>query len=138
MLLINMNRACYLLLLILLIQFLSVMNQNEDPILSGTMISSDENSNLIKYAFDGDVSTQFMTSIASNGWVGLNFHNQCIIGRIDWAQKEDDHDNYLLGIFEGANTKNFEDAIPLYVIKEKGKIRENNVININFKKNFNT
>ena len=136
MLLINMNRACYLLLLILLIQFLSVMNQNEDPILSGTMISSDENSNLIKYAFDGDVSTQFMTSIASNGWVGLNFHNQCIIGRIDWAQKEDDHDNYLLGIFEGANTKTFEDAIPLYVIKEKGKIRENNVIDINFKKKF--
>ena len=136
MLLINMNRTCYLLLLILLIQFLSVMNQNEDRILSGTMISSDENSNLIKYAFDGDVSTQFKTSIASNGWVGLNFHNEFIIGRIDWAQKEDDHDNYLLGIFEGANTKTFEDAIPLYVIKEKGKIRENNVININFKKKF--
>lgn len=136
MLLIKMNRAFYLLILILLIQFLSVMNDSGDLILTGTMISSDENSNLIKYAFDGDVSTQFMTSIASNGWVGLNFHKQYIIGRIDWAQKEDDHSNYLLGIFEGANTKNFEDAIPLYVIKEEGKIRENNVIDLNFKKKF--
>jgi hypothetical protein len=121
----------------MLIQFLGVVNQDEF-LLSGTMISSDENSNLIKYAFDGDVSTQFMTSIASNGWVGLKFHEPSIIGRIDWAQKEDDHNNYLLGIFEAANTKTFEDAVPLYVIKEKGKIRENNVIDINFKKNFNT
>ena len=83
MLLINMNKAFNFLLLILLIQFLSVLNESGDLILSGTMISSDENSNLIKYAFDGDASTQFMTSIESNGWVGLNFHNQYIIGRID-------------------------------------------------------
>ena len=128
-----MNKTFYLLMLIILIQFLGVVNQ---ILLTGTMLSSDENSNLIKYAFDGDVSTQFMTSSASNGWVGLNFHQQYIIGRIDWAQKEDDHNNYLLGIFEGANTKTFEDAVPLYVIKEKGKIRENNVIDINFKKKF--
>ena len=130
-----MNKTFYLLIQIILIQFLGVVN---DFYLSGTMISSDENSNLIKYAFDGDASTQFMTSIASNGWVGLNFQQQYIIGRIDWAQKEDDHNNYLLGIFEGANTKTFEDAIPLYVIKEEGKIRENNVIDIISKKNFNS
>ena len=128
-----MNKTFYLLMLIILIQFLGVVNQ---ILLTGTMLSSDENSNLIKYAFDGDVSTQFKTSIASNGWVGLNFHQQYIIGRIDWAQKEDDHNNYLLGIFEGANTKTFEDGVLLYVIKEKGKIRENNVIDINFKKKF--
>ena len=78
-----MNKTFYLLMLIILIQFLGVVNQ---ILLTGTMISSDENSNLIKYAFDGDVSTQFKTSIASNGWVGLNFHEQYIIERIDWAQ----------------------------------------------------
>ena len=100
------------------------------------MISSDEISNLIKYDFDGDTSTQFMTSIVSNGWVGINFHKQYIIEEIKWAQKEEDHNNYLLGIFEGANSKTFEDAIPLYVIKEKGKFRENNLVEINFKKKF--
>jgi len=130
-----MNRTVFL-ILILLIHFLTLTNQSEGTLLSGTMISSDENSNLIKYAFDGDVSTQFMTSIASNGWVGYNLHKSYIISRIEWAQKEDDHNNYLLGIFEGANTKTFEDALPLYVIKEKGKIRENNVIELNFKKKF--
>ena len=104
--------------------------------MTGIFISSDDNSNLIKYAFDDDVNTQFMASTESNGWIGINFLQKYIITKIQWAQKEDDHNNYLLGIFEGSNTKNFEDAITLYMIKEKGKIREINSIEIDFKKKF--
>ena len=42
----------------------------------------------------------------------------------------------MLGIFEASNTKTFEDAIPLYMIKTNGKIGEINSININFNKRF--
>jgi len=112
-----------------------ILNENEGNLLKGTMICSEENSNLIKYAFDGDIKTQFMTK-DKNGWVGLKFSEEYIITEIEWAQKEEDHSNYLLGIFEASNTKTFEDAIPLYMIKTFGKIGEINTIKINFNKRF--
>ena len=112
-----------------------IVNQDTETLLKGTLISSEENSNLIKYAFDGNIKTQFMTK-DENGWVGMKFHEKNIITKIEWGQKEDDHNNYLLGIFEGANSKLFEDAIPLYMIKTIGKIGEINSVKINFKKRF--
>jgi len=112
-----------------------ILNQSIEYLLKGTMICSEENSNLIKYAFDGNIKTQFMTK-NKNGWVGLKFTDTYIITKIEWAQNEEDHSNYLLGIFEASNTKTFEDAIPLYMIKSNGKIGEINSININFNKRF--
>lgn len=112
-----------------------ILNQSIEYLLKGTMICSEENSNLIKYAFDDNIKTQFMTK-NKNGWVGLKFTDTYIITKIEWAQNEEDHSNYLLGIFEASNTKTFEDAIPLYMIKTNGKIGEINSININFNKRF--
>ena len=112
-----------------------IINEDDEILLKGTMISSEENSNLIKYAFDGNIKTQFMTN-DENGWVGQKFLEKKIITKIQWGQMEDDHNNYLLGVFEGANSKAFEDAIPLYMIKTIGKIREINTVKINFKKRF--
>jgi len=112
-----------------------IINEDDEILLKGTMISSEENSNLIKYAFDGNIKTQFMTN-DENGWVGQKFLEKKIITKIQWGQMEDDHNNYLLGVFEGANSKTFEDAIPLYMIKSIGKIREINTVKINFKKRF--
>jgi len=112
-----------------------IINEDDEILLKGTMISSEENSNLIKYAFDGNIKTQFMTN-DENGWVGQKFLEKKIITKIQWGQMEDDHNNYLLGVFEGANSKTFEDAIPLYMIKTIGKIREINTVKINFKKRF--
>ena len=112
-----------------------ILNQDTEYLLKGTMKSSEENSNLIKYAFDGNIKTQFMTN-DENGWVGLKLHEKSIISKIEWGQKEADHNNYLLGIFEVSNSKTFEDAIPLYMIKTIGKIGEINIVRINFKKRF--
>ena len=112
-----------------------IKSQETDNILKGTMISSEENSNLIKYAFDGNIKTQFMTN-DENGWVGLKLREKNIITKIEWGQKEDDHNNYLLGVFEVSNSKTFEDAIPLHMIKNIGKIGEINSVKINFKKRF--
>ena len=112
-----------------------IVNQDTENHLQGTMISSEENSNLIKYAFDGNIKTQFMTK-DENGWVGLKLPEKNIITKIEWGQNEEDHNNYLLGVFEVSNSKAFEDAIPLYMIKTIGKIGEINSIRINFKKRF--
>ena len=112
-----------------------IKSQETDNILKGTMISSEENSNLIKYAFDGNIKTQFMTN-DENGWVGLKLREKNIITKIEWGQKEEDHNNYLLGVFEVSNSKTFEDAIPLHMIKAIGKIGEINSVKINFKKRF--
>ena len=112
-----------------------IINEDDEILLKGTMISSEENSNLIKYAFDGNIKTQFMTN-DENGWVGQKFLEKKIITKIQWGQMEDDHNNYLLGVFEGANSKTFEDAIPLYMIKTIGKIGGINTVKINFKKRF--
>ena len=102
----------------------------DESLLKGTMISSDENSNLIKYAFDNRLTTQFKSEYESNGWVGINLRSLNIITRIEWGTNETDHSTYLLGIFEGANQRNFEDAIPLYMITTEGKINSMNNIDI--------
>ena len=110
----------------IIILFLSIFNftyqDNTEILLKGTMISSDESSSIIKYAFDSNLKTSFISKSESNGWVGHNFRKLNVITRIEWGQSEDDHNNYLLGIFEGANKQNFEDAFPLTMITSPGTI----------------
>ena len=108
----------------------------DDSLLKGTMISSEENSSLIKYAFDNRLSTQFKSEYESNGWVGMDLRNPYIITKIEWGTNETDHSTYLLGVFECGNTKNFEDALPLYMITTPGKINAMNSVEIVVQKSF--
>ena len=94
------------------------------------MISSDENSNIVKYAFDNRLTTQFKSVNESNCWVGMYLRSNYIITKIEWGTNETDHNTYLLGVFEGANQKNLEDAIPIYMIITKGEINSMNTVNI--------
>ena len=119
-----------IILLLNLLYLLIPIISTDESLLKGTMISSDENSNLIKYAFDNRLTTQFKSEYESNGWVGINLRSLNIITRIEWGTNETDHSTYLLGIFEGANQRNFEDAIPLYMITTEGKINSMNNIDI--------
>lgn len=119
----------------------SCLSLSEDQLLSsdllkGTQISSDSSSKLISNAFDEDFTTEFKSSQQSNGWVGLEFENSYRITKICWAQKENDKENYLLGIFEGGNDPSFFDAIPLTMIVEEGKVGEINYINIDVTRSF--
>ena len=127
------------LIFILLILFnlqLIVLNQNSESLLKGIIISSEVNSNLIKYAFDNRLATQFHSESESYGWIGINFREKNIITRIEWGVSDTNHSTYLLGIFEGANEKNFEDAIPLQMITSNGVLNEMNSIDIQTKKPF--
>ena len=124
----------------ILILFFSIFNftnqQNAENLLKGAMISSDESSSIIKYAFDSNLKTNFISKSESNGWVGQNFRKLNIITRIEWGQSDEDHNNYLLGIFEGANKQTFEDAFPLTMITSPGTINSMNDIIIYLRRPF--
>ena len=124
---------------IIIILFFLLLNntyQDGEELLKGFMISSDENSNIIKFAFDSNLETQFISKYASNGWVGQNFRGSRIITRIDWGNKDEDQSNYLLGVFEGANSGGFEDALPLAMITKNGTVGIMNSITIYLRRPF--
>ena len=113
----------------IVLYYLFTLTNQEDGLLKGRMISSD-NPNLVKFAFDGRFNTGFYSEKPSNGWVGLYFLTSHIISRIEWGTNETDNSTYLLGIFEGGNNKNFEDAITLHMITTNVKSNTNNFIDI--------
>ena len=82
--------------------------------------------NTAALAFDGQISTGFKSTNATHAWTGMDLGKKCVITRLRWApyqeSGEDEETDYSsmvqLGIFEGANNRDFSDAIPLYMIPE--------------------
>ena len=107
----------------------------ENQLLTGEIISSDYRSENTLNAFDNDISTSFKSSY-DKCWIGLDLLYEHYITKIGWAQNNEDKSNYLLGIFEGSNNESFYDALPLYMIKEEGKINEINYVDIYTNKAF--
>ena len=120
-------------ILTLILYSLINITKAEESLLKGALISSEETANLVKNAFDNKFNTQFISQYSSYGWVGINFRAQHIIKRIEWGTNETDESTYLLGIFEVSNEKNFEDAIPLYMITNKVNPNVLNAINIEYR-----
>ena len=108
----------------------------DDDLLKGTVIGTIEtvnynNSadrtntvNTRENAFDGDLSTFFASYDKSYTWAGLDLGEAHVITRVGWSPRNASvgEDRVLLGVFEGANRADFMDALPLYIIPEKGKI----------------
>ena len=103
--------------------------------LQGKPFSSDDNSNSLNNAFDGDVSTEFVSSL-KDGWVGLELSKPAKITKIGFAHKSSDKNDYLLGVFQGANDKTFFDAFPLYMITEESESNKVNYISISSTQTF--
>ena len=107
-----------------------------DDLLKGTVIGTIEtvnynNSadrtntvNTRENAFDSDLSTFFASYDKSYTWAGLDLGEAHVITRVGWSPRNASvgEDRVLLGVFEGANRADFMDALPLYIIPEKGKI----------------
>ena len=110
------------------------LNQ-EEQLLNGIIISSDNILENISKAFDNNINTSFISSY-DKCWIGLDLLSEYYITKIGWAQNNGNKSNYLLGIFEGSNNETFYDALPLYMIKEEGKINELNYIHIYTNKAF--
>ena len=88
-----------------------------DHLLEGSLIYSGSQSRAA-LAFDGDASTYYSTNSSAFGWVGLDLGEPHVITQITYTPTSGSQgaDRMLLGIFEGANSPDFMDAIPLYLI----------------------
>jgi len=72
-------------------------------------------------AFDGSRETYFASFDRSGTWVGLDLGERHIITKIAYAPRNVfvlGPQRLLLGIFEGANNRDFSDAVPLLMISE--------------------
>lgn len=68
--------------------------------------------------FDGNLTTYFASYDRSHTWVGLDLGEPHIITRIGYAPRPTQPTRVVTAILEGANSPDFSDALPLYIIKE--------------------
>lgn len=123
-------------ILILAMAMLMALNAiADDPKLKGTAIGSDcwdystgsVVANGKQRAFDGNGNTYFATkdSERSYGWVGLDLGQKYVITKVGWQPRNDatvGAGRVLFAVFQGANKADFTDAIPIYMITEKGTL----------------
>ena len=120
-----------------------------DPKLSGTIIgttmfvnySNNQASTTIntrECAFDGDLTTYLATYDRSYTWVGLDLGEPHVITRIGWAppNRSRGAERVLMGVFEGANSPDFMDALPLHIITEPGAVKTMSYVDVNCSKGF--
>ena len=94
--------------------------------------------NTREMAFDGNLNTCFASWERSYTWTGLDLGSPHVITRVGWSPRNDVHgeQRVLLGVFEGANREDFMDALPLYIIKEKGTIGQMSYATVNCSRGF--
>lgn len=91
----------------------------------GYNYSSSGVENNVQYrAFDGNLDTYFATYDRSYTWVGLDLGKPYVIDRVGWSPRNDSlgPKRVQLGVIQGANSEDWLDAVPLYIITEKGTI----------------
>ena len=88
-----------------------------DQLLEGSMMFSGTETKA-RMAFDGDASTYYNTNASTFGWVGLDLGEPHVITRVGFtpASGTQGADRMLLCVFEGANSPDFMDAVPIYCI----------------------
>ena len=89
-------------------------------------------------AFDGDLKTFFASYERSYTWTGLDLGTPHVITRVGWSPRNDSQGEkrVLLGVFEGANREDCMDALPPYVIDEKGPIGTISYADVNCSRGF--
>lgn len=139
-------RNIFLLLLLILILPLTAV---ESQLLTGTPIGSSpsvdysNNSasttvNQPSAAFDGDLNTFYASYGRSYTWVGLDLGTPHVITRVGWSPRNGGvgPESVVLGMIEGANRSDFLDAVPLYLIDQRGVIGEMHYADIIVSKGF--
>ena len=89
-------------------------------------------------AFDGDLNTYFATDARSYTWVGLDLGTPHVIDRVGWSPRNDGlgPKRVQLGVIQGANSPDFMDALPIYIITEPGVIGSMSYGNVDCSKGF--
>lgn len=94
--------------------------------------------NTCKDAFDGDLNTYFASWERSYTWAGLDLGESHVVTRVGWSPRNDGQGEkrVQLGVFEGANRADFMDALPLYIITEKGTIGQMSYADVSCSRGF--
>ena len=92
--------------------------------LNGIPIASSKVEDAIK-AFDEDETTFFLSNQGSYSWVGLDLGERYVIDKVSWVPNPNVKVTEL-GLFQGANSSDFSDAIPIYIIDDT-TLREGDV-----------
>ncbi|NLO69558.1 MAG: T9SS type A sorting domain-containing protein [Porphyromonadaceae bacterium] len=98
--------------------------------LNGTNIGSTPNfdygtnkcsptANTAANVFDGDFNTYLAGCERNNVWAGLDLGEPHVITEIAYCPRETQENRLILGVFEGANSPDFGDAIPIFMITER-------------------
>ena len=106
----------------LLLAVAFALRAQEQP-LQGTIMHSGNSvvsSHAPEMAFDDDISTYFNAQNADFAWLGMDLGTPHVITRVAVASRNTNRsaNKLLLGVFEGANSADFMDAVPLYLISE--------------------
>ena len=72
-------------------------------------------------AFDGNYETFYASYDRSRTWVGLDLGTPHVITKVGWSPRTSQPGRVQLAVFEGSNSADFLDAVPLYLIPEQGK-----------------
>lgn len=140
-----MRNIFLLLLLILTLPLTAVESQllTGTPIGSSPSVDYSNNSasttvNQPSAAFDGDLNTFYASYGRSYTWVGLDLGTPHVITRAGWSPRNDGvgPERVVLGMIEGANRSDFLDAVPLYLIDQKGVIGKMHYADIIVSKGF--
>lgn len=94
--------------------------------------------NTREMAFDGNLDTFFASWERSYTWTGLDLGTPHVITRVGWSPRDDVHgeQRVILGVFEGANRSDFMDALPLYVIDQRGTIGQISYADVSCSRGF--
>lgn len=89
-------------------------------------------------AFDGNLDTYFASYNRSKTWCGLDLGTKHVITRVGWSPRNDGlgPQRVVLALFEGANSPDFIDAVPLYFVDEQGTIGTISYADVNVSRGF--
>lgn len=76
--------------------------------------------NTLACAFDGDLGTFYASYDRSRTWVGLDLGTPHVIKRVGWCPRSGQPKRVQLALFEGSNSPDFLDAVPLFLIPDAG------------------
>ena len=129
-----MKRA--IIILFLLVSALYGYGQNvpASSKLSGTPIgspnidySTNQSSSTVNtpaHAFDGNYDTFYASMDRARTWVGLDLGTTHVITKVGWSPRTSQTARVQLGLFEGSNSPDFLDAVPLYLIPKTGTAKK--------------
>lgn len=88
--------------------------------------------------FDGNLNTYFATEARSYTWGGLDLGTPHVITRIGFCPNNSDvyAQRMVCGVFQGANSADFLDAVPIYIVTELPKRGQMNYVDVNCSRGF--